>query len=233
MSAQERLVRDNTYSPLPRPWVVSAILAVVITAVFVINLLADSATLLDQTSAPSFSRLALNPVSVEDGQVWRVVTAGLLHTNLVSVIATVLTLIVVGSEVESRWGPSRYLATIGIIVLATSAAVIYAEPQVSRFALGVPDALGLVVAALVVSRRAGFRVWAVLAVGVIDIAVYLIFGIESSVAAVIAGGIAGGFVATLLIIAPRDRRRNKYQGAMMLGLAGLLAIAIVVRIIMK
>lgn len=233
MAAQQRVVRDNTYSPLPRTWIVSAILAVALAAIFGFNLLADDATVMNQTSASSFSRLALNPIFVEDGQIWRLATAGLLHTNIVSLLATLLTLVVVGSEVESRWGPSRYLATLGILALATSAAVMYAEPQVSRFALGVPNALGLVGAALVVSRRAGFRVWAILGVGVLDIVAYLAFGIQSSAIALFAGGITGALVASLLIIAPHDRRRNKYQSTMLIGLAAVLAAAIAVRIIMK
>lgn len=233
MAAQQRVVRDNTYSPLPRPWIVSAILAVVLAVTFGLNLLANATTVMDQSSASSFTRLALNPISVEDGQVWRLATAGLLHTNIVCLLATLLTLIVVGSEVESRWGVSRYIVTLGILALATSAAVMYAEPQVSRFALGVPNALGLVGAALVVSRRAGFRVWAVLGVGVLDIVAYLVFGIQSSAIALFAGGITGALVASLLIIAPHDRRRNKYQGTMMIGLAALLAVAILIRILMK
>ncbi len=211
MTSHQQVVRDTTNHALRKPWILSVGLAAIVVIVFIFNAVSTSADVADQTSAWSFEHFAMVPGFVDTGQVYRLWTAALLHSNLWSLIATVLTLLVVGTEVEARWGARRYLVTLATLALAAGVAVLYLEPAISRFATGGGAAMGIMGAAFVVARRARFRIWALLLVAAFDLIIYLTVADESSAWAAVGGFVGGAIIALLLILAPRDERRNRWQ----------------------
>lgn len=227
MTAHQRVIRDDSHYALRQPWILSVALAALVTVVFIVNAFQSSADLVDQAPAPAFSRLGLLPRFVDDGQVYRLWTAALLHANVWSLIATVITLVVVGSEVESRWGARRYIVTLATVGLGAGTAVLYFEPAVERFVTGNGAAMGIMGAALVVAHRARFRIWALLLVAAFNIAIYLTVSNESSLWAAIGGLVSGAIIATLLIMAPRDHGRVRWQ-FMALGIFFALLCVLVV-----
>lgn len=180
----------------------------------------------DLTPAPGLRALALVPERVVHGEVYRMFTANLLYSSVWSLLASVLTLLVVGTAVESRWGVRRYLASALIACLGATVPVLLFEPTVSRWATGNGAVMGLIGAAFVVATRAGYNRVVITTVAIIDVIVYLWLTPESTIWAPLGGVATGAIIAMLLIAAPDDRRRNRVQ-AILLGSFFLLLCAIV------
>lgn len=233
MTTQQQVVRNETRTWLRQPWILSAFIGIAITVVFLLSWFREGASLANQTAAPAYTNLSLIPQFVADGEVHRMFTANLLHSSVWSLLASLLTLAVVGTEVESRWGVRRYLASAVIVSLGATLPVLMFEPVVSRWATGNGAVMGLIGAALVVARRAGYRIWMIVAVAIIDLLVYLFLTPESTPWAPIGGVFTGAIIALLLIVAPQDRRRNKVQaaflGAFFLALVAITAYQIISR----
>lgn len=231
---EQQVVRNETRSSLRRPWILSASIAVLVTVVYLWNVIAGGSSLTDLTPAPGLRALSLVPEAVvNDGELYRLFTANLLYSSVWSLLASVLTLLVVGSAVESRWGVRRYLASAVIACLGATIPVLLFEPVVSRWATGNGAVMALIGAALIVASRAGYNRLMIGAVALIDVVVYLFLTPESTVWAPLGGVFTGAIIAILLIAAPDDRRRNVVQaillGSFFLLLCALLVVVIAVR----
>ena len=225
-STEQQVVRNETRSSLRKPWILSVSIAVLISVVYLWNVLSRGAHVDDLTPAPGLRALALVPERVVHGEVYRMLTANLLYSSVWSLLASVLTLLVVGTAVESRWGVRRYLASALIACLGATVPVLLFEPTVSRWATGNGAVMGLIGAALVVATRAGYNRLVIAIVAIIDVIVYVWFTPESTIWAPLGGVATGAIIAMLLIAAPDDRRRNRVQ-AILLGSFFLLLCAIV------
>ena len=225
-STEQQVVRNETRSTLRKPWILSASIAALITLVYLWNVLSRGSHVDDLTPAPGLRALALVPERVVHGEVYRMFTANLLYSSVWSLLASVLTLLVVGTAVESRWGVRRYLASALIACLGATVPVLLFEPTVSRWATGNGAVMGLIGAAFVVATRAGYNRVVITIVAIIDVIVYVWFTPESTIWAPLGGVATGAIIAMLLIAAPDDRRRNRVQ-AILLGSFFLLLCAIV------
>lgn len=225
-STEQQVVRNETRTLLRKPWILSASIAVLISAIYLWNSTSGHAKVDDLTTAPAFRLLSLVPAKVVDGEVYRLFSANLLYSSVWSLLASVLTLLVVGAAVESRWGVRRYLASTVIASLGATVPVLLFEPAVSRWATGNGAVMGLIGAAFVVARRAGYNRLVIVGVALIDLVVYVWLTPESTIWAPSGGIATGAIIALLLIAAPDDRRRDRVQ-AMLLGGFFLLLCAIV------
>lgn len=225
-SAEQQVVRNETRSFLRKPWILSVSIACLVTIIYVWNVLAGGSKLSDTTPAPTLRTLSLVPARVVEGELYRLFTANLLYSSVWSLLASVLTLVVVGTAVESRWGVRRYLASTVITALGATLPVLLFEPAVSRWATGNGAVMGLIGAAFVVATRAGYNRLVISVVAAIDVIVYVWFTPESTIWAPLGGIASGAIIAMLLIAAPDDRRRNRIQ-AILLGSFFLLLCAIV------
>ncbi|WP_153505746.1 rhomboid family intramembrane serine protease [Cumulibacter manganitolerans] len=225
-STEHQVVRNETRAVLRKPWILSATIATVVTIIYLWNALSGASKVDDLTPAPGLRALALVPERVVHGEVYRMFTANLLYSSVWSLIASVITLLVVGTAVESRWGVRRYLASAVIACLGATVPVLLFEPTVSRWATGNGAVMALIGAALVVATRAGYNRLAISLVAVLDVVVYVWFTPESTIWAPLGGVATGAIIAILLIAAPDDRRRDRVQ-AILLGSFFVLLCAIV------
>ena len=225
-SAEQQVVRSETRSALNKPWILSASIAVLITVIYLWNALSGGSRVGDLTPAPALRTMGLVPERVVNGEVYRLFTANLLYSSAWSLAASVLTLLVVGSAVEARWGVRRFLASALIACLGATIPVLLFEPTVSRWATGNGAVMALIGAALVVARRAGYNRIMIVIVAIIDVIVYVWFTPESTIWAPVGGVLSGAIIAILLIAAPDDRRRDRVQ-AVLLGSFFVLLCAIV------
>lgn len=232
-STEHRVVRNETRNVLRKPWILSVSIAALITIIYIINASNTHTNVDDLTPAPALRQLALVPERVLSGEVYRLFTANLLYSGVWSLLASILTLLVVGTAVEARWGVRRYLASAVIACLGATIPVLMFEPTVSRWATGNGAVMALIGAAMVVASRAGYNRLMILAVAVIDLVVYLWFTPESSVWAVIGGVTTGVIIAILLMAAPDNRNRTKVQfillGSFFVLLCGIVAFHIISR----
>lgn len=232
-SLEHRVVRNETRNSLRKPWILSVSIAVLVTVIYVWNAFSGQSKVDDLTPAPALKQLALVPERVVGGEVYRMFTANLLYSSVWSLLASVLTLLVVGTAVESRWGVRRYLGSVLIACLGATVPVLLFEPTVSRWATGNGAVMALIGAALMVASRAGYNRVAISIVAVIDLVVYLWFTPESTVWAAVGGVLTGAIIAGMLMAAPDDRRRNKVQALLMASffvlLCGIVAVQVILR----
>lgn len=232
-STEHRVVRNETRNALRRPWILSVSTAVLITVVYLWNALSGQSKVDDLTPAPALKQLALVPDRVVNGEVYRMFTANLLYSSVWSLLASVLTLLVVGTAVEARWGVRRYLGSALIACLGATVPVLLFEPTVSRWATGNGAVMALIGAALMVASRAGFNRIAIIVVAVIDLVVYTWLTPESTIWAPVGGVVTGAVIAGLLMAAPDDRRRDKVQfllmGSLFLLLCAIVAVHVITR----
>jgi membrane associated rhomboid family serine protease len=232
-STEHRVVRNETRNSLRKPWILSISIAVLITAIYIWNALSGQSKVDDLTPAPALKQFALIPERVVNGEVYRMFTANLLYSSVWSLLASVLTLLVVGTAVEARWGVRRYLGSVLIASLGATIPVLLFEPTVSRWATGNGAVMALIGAALMVASRAGYNRIAITVVAVIDVVVYVWFTPESSVWAPVGGVITGAIIAGLLMAAPDDRRRNKVQAALLASFFLLLCAIVAVHVLTR
>lgn len=232
-SAEHRVVRNETRNSLRKPWILSVSIAAVITIIYIWNAFSGQARVDDLTPAPALKRFALIPEMVVNGEVYRMFTANLLYSSVWSLLASVLTLLVVGTAVEARWGVRRYLGSVLIACLGATVPILLFEPTVSRWATGNGAVMALIGAALMVASRAGYNRIAIIIVAVIDAVVYVWFTPESSVWAPIGGVLTGAIIAGLLMAAPDDRRRDKVQALLMASFFVLLCAIVAVHVLTR
>ena len=163
-----------------------------------------------------------------DGAYWQVLTSGFTHVAITHILFNMLALWVIGPQLELALGRARFLALYLLSLLAGSAVVLWAAPEYQP-TLGASGAIyGLFAALLVVARKVGAdmrSLWALIAINV-----FITFAVPNiSWQGHLGGFVGGAVVAAILVYAPRGPRRTTFQVCGLVAVAGLIALAMILR----
>lgn len=132
----------------------------VTTALIVLNVvvfvaeIATGASLFSGRGSTVYSEGALIPILVGDGEIYRLVTSGFLHSGLPHLALNMFALYFLGSLLENGVGARAYLGIYIVSLLGGSLGVILLEPNVG--AAGASGAVfGLLAAAFLIARERG------------------------------------------------------------------------------
>jgi membrane associated rhomboid family serine protease len=167
----------------------------------------------------------LSRVTVADGELWRVVTAGFLHGGLFHLFFNMFALYILGGLLEPAIGRLRFAIIYFVSLLAGSFGALLLEPR--GLTVGASGAIfGLMGAAVIVMRNRGINpmesglgLW----IGLNLLITFTIPGI--SIGGHI-GGLAGGALAALVLFELGDRvRLPAAVPAVLASALGALAVA--------
>lgn len=144
--------------------------------------------------------------TVDDGEVWRLVTASFVHYGVLHLLANLAMLTLAGWWLEPWMGSLRFALLYGVSVLASGAAsYIVFHDSLTAGASGA--IFGLLGALLVLAVRRGQHV--LLAIGLLLFGAVTTFAIPGMAIAAHAGGLLVGLVGGGLVVARRDGERAK------------------------
>ena len=156
------------------------------------------------------------------GEWWRLFTSGFLHANILHVGFNVLLLGLLGAPLERRLGVVRFAVLYLAALLAGSLGALLASPR--ALTIGASGAVfGLMGAHLMVSRATGRRARDSGVMGLLVLNLVTTFLIPNISIGGHIGGLAGGLLASWILLAPDRRGRVPSWLASMagIGLAGL------------
>ena len=176
------------------------------------------------------ANLGLNPFFIQDGQWWRLITAGFLHFGVIHIAFNMLILYRLGETFENTLGPWRYSGLYLVCLLGGGAGSLLLDP-INSLSGGASGAVfGLAGAAVVALRQRGVSFnntqWGPLLV----VNLILTFAIKDISKGAHLGGLIFGVVAGAILMHPRRRGRSLAQDLLvlgsMIGLALVLAFVI-------
>jgi membrane associated rhomboid family serine protease len=152
-----------------------------------------------------YLNLGLFGPSVADGEVWRLVTSGFLHSGLLHVGFNMYLLYMLGQMLEPELGPRRFALLYVTALLAGSAGALALEPE--ALTVGASGAVfGLMGAAFVELRSRGVDPFQTFIGPLILLNLVISFVIPNISIGGHIGGLIGGAIAGLVLIG-LDRRR--------------------------
>jgi membrane associated rhomboid family serine protease len=155
---------------------------------------------------------------VNDGEWWRLVTSGFLHANPIHLLLNMVVLWFLGQAIEPSFGHVKFAALYVASLLTGSLGVMLLEP--GSAAVGASGAVyGLMGALVILYRDRGIAITQSPIFGLLVINLLFTFFYPNISIGAHLGGLVGGGVAALAILAA-DRRRS-----VALGLAACAAIA--------
>jgi membrane associated rhomboid family serine protease len=177
---------------------------------------------------------ALRGVSVADGEWYRLVTGGFLHASLIHIGFNMVLLFMLGRMLEPALGRPRFLALYFVSLLAGAfGALLLTDPLIST--VGASGAVfGLIGAAFILARGRGMDALAAELGFLIVINLVFTFGANNVSIGGHLGGLVGGGICALAIIAGErgmlGPRRRAAEFAVMAAVAvvsvvGALAVA--------
>jgi len=165
---------------------------------------------------------------VSGGAYWQLLTSAFAHVELWHIGFNVLAIYLLGPQLESILGRTRYLVLYLMSALAGSVAVYWLAPELS-FTLGASGAVfGLMAALLIVAVRVRGDVQGLLTLVAINVAITVLGSGFISWQGHLGGFVGGLLVALVLVYAPR-KGRTGWQAAGV----GLLALALVVGVVLR
>lgn len=198
--------------------VVVPIIVVINIAVFAFN--AYQAQSISQNAAsPSFREWVLDPVKVQNGEWWRLITSGFLHIGFTHLALNMVSLWIIGRELEVVFGKVRFLALYLVSMIGGSAAVYILSASGAAGASGA--IYGLMGALLVTVIRLKLPLGQVIAVIVLNLALSFSGLFLISWEAHIGGLITGAAVAVGFLYPPAQVR-NQVQTATVIGVLVVL-----------
>ncbi len=217
--------RLSTARSAQRPVVTYALIAVNLAAFVVTAVQARS--VMDMSPSDLYLYGGLIPAEASSGELWRIITAGFLHGNLVHVATNMMSLYVLGVPLERILGRIRLLAIYGLSLLGSSVSVMLFSAPVS-LTIGASGAVyGLMGALLVTFKRLGYDLRQLIVVIAINIWVTFQFpGISWQ--GHMGGLVVGALVGAAMVYAPRATRRA-WQVGTVVGVAVLLAALLLYR----
>jgi membrane associated rhomboid family serine protease len=166
---------------------------------------------------------------VAEGQLWRLLTSGLVSGGLLGLAMNLLVLWLAGRAIESEVGPARFLAIYFAATLGGSA-LFYLLGPVEGATLGAaPAVVGLLAANAIGKRKSGEDVRGDIGLFVILVLYSLVVGFASFGWLTMIGGIVVGALAgVVLAYAPR-RNRTVAQVVGLLAVVLLCLVAVLVK----
>ena len=156
------------------------------------------------------------------GEWWRLLTSGFLHANILHVGFNVLLLVLLGAPLERSLGIARFTVLYLAALLSGSLGALLASPR--AVTIGASGAVfGLMGAHLMASRAVGRRARDSGVMGLLVLNLITTFLIPNISIGGHIGGLAGGLLASWILLAP-DRGGRVPRGLALtagLGLAGL------------
>jgi len=233
-SQRTRVVRNPTGTPsgfdaFPATYVLIAINVVV----FLIEIAQGSGGLLTEQGSRFVADFSLYGPAIAEGELYRLLTSGFLHANLMHIGFNMLILFFLGRLLEPALGTPRFLALYFASLLAGSLGALAFEPN--SFTLGASGAIfGLASATFIIARGRGLDALAS-QVGFL-ILINLFFSLASARISLGAhlGGLVGGALCALAIVAGEKgifgRNRLPLEFAAMvlvaaISVAGAIAVA--------
>jgi membrane associated rhomboid family serine protease len=168
---------------------------------------------------------ALSRTAIEQGDYWRLVTAGFLHAGFFHLLFNMLALYILGSMLEPAIGRLRFGLIYFVALLCGSLGALIAQP--SGLTVGASGAIfGLMAAAAVVARsrglglmESGLGIW-------IGLNLLITFTIPNISIGGHIGGLVGGGIAALVLVELGERLRLPDAAATIVCAAlGALAVA--------
>lgn len=156
------------------------------------------------------------------GEWWRMLTSGFLHANILHVGFNVLLLWMLGASLERHLGFVRYAVLYVASLLAGSLGALLASPR--ALTIGASGAVfGLMGAHLMIYRAAGRRARESGVVGLLVLNLITTFLVPNISIGGHIGGLAGGLLASWILLTPDRSGRIPTWAASLLGLilAGL------------
>ena len=131
---------------------------------------------------------------VADGEWYRLVTSGFLHSGLFHIAFNMMFVWVLGSMLEPALGRARFVALYFTALLSGSLGVMLLDPN--ALTVGASGAaFGLLGAAIVEARARGMDIWA----SGLGLTAVLNFGITFLIPGISIGGHVGGFVGGVVV----------------------------------
>lgn len=162
---------------------------------------AQAGSIASNQRSPLFVDLVMFGPAVNDGQLWRLLTATFLHYGLTHVAVNMLSLYIIGRDIEQVLGRWKYLAVYLIAGIGGSLAAYLFTPY-SAVAGASGSVFGLLGAAGVIMIRNKANLQSLIGILVLNLAISFLPGI--SMAGHI-GGLLTGALVTFLVL-PRRRR---------------------------
>ncbi len=204
----------TTRLPAGKPYVTYALIGINILIFLLCAVQAGSFG--DPGAAAIFSSGDLLKSDVAAGEYWRLLTSGFLHFSVMHVAVNMLSLYILGRDLELALGMSRYVAVYLIALLGGSAAVMLFENDRALTAGASGAIYGLMGAMLVIILKA--RVSPVPVLLIIGFNVVLSFSLPGISVLGHLGGLAFGAAATAAIVylpgmvLPEGRRTPEAAG---------------------
>jgi membrane associated rhomboid family serine protease len=168
---------------------------------------------------------ALSRTAIEQGEYWRLVTAGFLHAGFFHLLFNMLALYILGSMLEPAIGKLRFGLIYFVSLLAGSLGALIAQPV--GVTVGASGAIfGLMAAAAVVARsrglglmESGLGIW-------IGLNLLITFTIPNISIGGHIGGLVGGALAALVLVElPRRMRLPEAAATVLCAALGAIAVA--------
>jgi membrane associated rhomboid family serine protease len=174
---------------------------------------------------------SVSRAAIEDGEYWRLVTAGFLHAGFFHLLFNMLSLYILGGILEPAIGKLRFGLIYFVSLLAGSFGALLLEPTLPT--VGASGAIfGLMAATAVVMRNRGIGIME----SGLGIWIILNFVITFGVSNISVGGHIGGFVggglAAIVMFELGDRARVP-ESVLALVCAGLAAVSVVGAIVVS
>ena len=193
--------------------------------VFVVTVV-QAGSLGGNAAAPLFMQWALAPLTVADGQLWRLVTSGFLHFGPLHLAFNMLALWIIGRDLETVLGRGRFVTVYLVSLLGGSATVFLLENMRSLTAGASGAVYGLMGGLVVVLVRLRRSPGAVL--GIIAINVVITFTLPGISIYGHLGGLVFGTAATVAMVYAPPPRRVPVQVGAVVALIALVGAMILV-----
>jgi membrane associated rhomboid family serine protease len=164
-------------------------------------------------------------IGVAEGEVYRIVTAGFLHSGIIHLGLNMFALYILGTLLESAIGTRRFLGVYFAAVLAGSAGALLLDPD--KLTVGASGGIfGLMAAAFLIARQRGLDELASQIGIFVVLNLVFTFSVPNISIGGHLGGLVGGGLAALLINLFHGSRRSDATALETAGLLGLWAAAI-------
>jgi membrane associated rhomboid family serine protease len=192
---------------------------------FVIELVGGGgATAIGQTGGQVIHDYGLNAPKVAAGEDWRILTSAFLHAGFLHIALNMFALYILGSLLEPAIGTPRFLGVYFVSLFGGAFGALLLSPNETT--VGASGAIfGLFSAAFLIARRRGLEQLASQLGFYIVINLAFTFGVPGISIGGHLGGLIGGGLAALVIIASEHRPRKELLEAAGMLVLGVLAVA--------